>query len=93
MDLPAVVVVTYRDTATVAFRHELTRRAVEAAPPVAARTQYNARAPRGPKPTTRANPAGLTDRQVEILRLLVAGRTLRRRPAATPRALATACVP
>ena len=31
--------------------------------------------PRGPKPTTRANPAGLTDRQVEILRLLVAGRT------------------
>jgi DNA-binding CsgD family transcriptional regulator len=31
--------------------------------------------PRGPTPTTRANPAGLTDRQVEILRLLVAGRT------------------
>jgi DNA-binding CsgD family transcriptional regulator len=31
--------------------------------------------PRGPKPTTRVNPAGLTDRQVEILRLLVAGRT------------------
>jgi DNA-binding CsgD family transcriptional regulator len=33
------------------------------------------RVPRGPKPTTRANPAGLTDRQVEILRLVVAGRT------------------
>jgi len=32
--------------------------------------------PRGPEPTTRANPAGLTDRQVEILRLLVAGRTI-----------------
>ena len=31
--------------------------------------------PRGPKLTTRANPAGLTDRQVEIVRLLVAGRT------------------
>ena len=31
--------------------------------------------PRGPKPTTRENPAGLTDRQVEILRLLVDGRT------------------
>ena len=34
--------------------------------------------PRGPKPTTRANPAGLTDRQVEILRLLVAGPDQRR---------------
>jgi len=32
--------------------------------------------PRGPEPPTRANPAGLTDRQVEILRLLVAGRTI-----------------
>jgi DNA-binding CsgD family transcriptional regulator/tetratricopeptide (TPR) repeat protein len=31
--------------------------------------------PRGPKPTTRMNPAGLTDRQVEILRMLSAGRT------------------
>jgi DNA-binding CsgD family transcriptional regulator/tetratricopeptide (TPR) repeat protein len=31
--------------------------------------------PRGPALTTRANPAGLTDRQVEILRLLAAGRT------------------
>ena len=31
--------------------------------------------PRGPAPTTRANPAGLTDRQVEILRMLTAGRT------------------
>jgi len=31
--------------------------------------------PRGPAPTTRANPAGLTERQAEILRMLVAGRT------------------
>ena len=31
--------------------------------------------PRGPKPTTRANPGGLTDRQVEIVGLLVVGRT------------------
>ena len=31
--------------------------------------------PRGPKPATRANPAGLTERQVEILRKVVAGRT------------------
>ena len=31
--------------------------------------------PRGPKPTTRKDPAGLTDRQVEILRLLADGRT------------------
>ena len=31
--------------------------------------------PRGPKPTTRANPAGLTERQVEILRMVVDGRT------------------
>jgi DNA-binding CsgD family transcriptional regulator len=31
--------------------------------------------PRGPVPTTRANPAGLTGRQVEILRLLAAGMT------------------
>lgn len=31
--------------------------------------------PRGPTPATRANPAGLTERQVEILRLVVAGRT------------------
>jgi DNA-binding NarL/FixJ family response regulator len=31
--------------------------------------------PRGPTPTTRANPAGLTARQIEILRLVVAGRT------------------
>ena len=31
--------------------------------------------PRGPKPTTRENPAGLTDRQVEILRLLADGAT------------------
>ena len=31
--------------------------------------------PRGPKPTTRENPAGLTDRQVEILRLVADSRT------------------
>jgi DNA-binding NarL/FixJ family response regulator len=34
-----------------------------------------AQVPRGPKPTTRANPAGLTDRQVEILHMVAAGRT------------------
>jgi DNA-binding NarL/FixJ family response regulator len=34
-----------------------------------------AQVPRGPKPTTRANPRGLTDRQLEILRMLAAGRT------------------
>ena len=31
--------------------------------------------PRGPQPSTRTNPAGLTDRQVEILRLLAEGLT------------------
>ena len=31
--------------------------------------------PRGPRAATRANPAGLTDRQLEVLGLLVAGRT------------------
>jgi DNA-binding CsgD family transcriptional regulator len=31
--------------------------------------------PRGPAPATRTNPAGLTGRQVEILRLLAGGRT------------------
>jgi DNA-binding CsgD family transcriptional regulator len=31
--------------------------------------------PRGPQPATRANPAGLTDRQAEILRLLACGLT------------------
>jgi DNA-binding CsgD family transcriptional regulator len=31
--------------------------------------------PRGPQPATRSNPAGLTPRQVEILRLLVGGST------------------
>ena len=31
--------------------------------------------PRGPQPTTRANPSGLTDRQVEILGLLGNGLT------------------
>ena len=34
-----------------------------------------AQVPRGPKPSTRANPRALTDRQVEILRMLAAGRT------------------
>jgi DNA-binding NarL/FixJ family response regulator len=34
-----------------------------------------ARIPRGPAPSTRDNPAGLTDRQVEVLRLLAAGLT------------------
>lgn len=33
------------------------------------------RVPRGPQQATRANPAGLTDRQLEILRLVAAGRT------------------
>ena len=31
--------------------------------------------PRGPQPATRANPAGLTERQLEILRLLARGLT------------------
>jgi DNA-binding NarL/FixJ family response regulator len=31
------------------------------------------RLPRGPQPVTRSNPAGLTERQVEILRLLAEG--------------------
>ncbi|HSQ37446.1 MAG TPA: AAA family ATPase [Acidimicrobiia bacterium] len=31
--------------------------------------------PRGPRPATRANPAGLTGRQVEVLRLIAAGLT------------------
>jgi DNA-binding CsgD family transcriptional regulator len=31
------------------------------------------RIPRGPRPSTRANPAGLTRRQVEVLRLLAEG--------------------
>jgi DNA-binding CsgD family transcriptional regulator len=31
--------------------------------------------PRGPQPATRANPAGLSDRQVEVLRLLAEGLT------------------
>ena len=31
--------------------------------------------PRGPAASTRTNPAGLTERQAEILRLLVAGMT------------------
>jgi DNA-binding NarL/FixJ family response regulator len=31
--------------------------------------------PRGPQPATRHNPAGLTSRQVDILRLLATGRT------------------
>jgi DNA-binding NarL/FixJ family response regulator len=49
--------------------------------PAAARTRRQLRAlgvtavPRGPLPGTRNNPMGLTDRQVEILRLLASGRT------------------
>jgi DNA-binding CsgD family transcriptional regulator len=49
--------------------------------PAAAWTRRRLRAlgvttvPRGPQPATRDNPAGLTDRQVEILRLLAAGLT------------------
>jgi hypothetical protein len=48
--------------------------------PAAARTRRQLRAlgvtavPRGPTPATRNNPSGLTDRQVEILRLLASGR-------------------
>ena len=34
-----------------------------------------ARIPRGPAPSTRDNPLGLTDRQVEVLRLLASGLT------------------
>jgi DNA-binding CsgD family transcriptional regulator len=34
-----------------------------------------ARVPRGPAPATRVNPAGLTERQVEVVRLLAAGMT------------------
>ena len=33
------------------------------------------RVPRGPRPTTRTNPAGLTAREVEVLRLIAADRT------------------
>jgi DNA-binding NarL/FixJ family response regulator len=33
------------------------------------------RVPQGPRETTRANPAGLTGRQVEVLKLLVEGLT------------------
>jgi DNA-binding CsgD family transcriptional regulator len=49
--------------------------------PAAARTRRQLRAlgvtavPRGPTPATRNNPSGLTDRQVEILRLLASGLT------------------
>jgi DNA-binding CsgD family transcriptional regulator len=49
--------------------------------PAAARTRRQLRAlgvtavPRGPLPATRNNPSGLTDRQVEILRLLASGLT------------------
>jgi DNA-binding NarL/FixJ family response regulator len=31
--------------------------------------------PRGPKPATKANPAGLTERQIEILQMLASGST------------------
>ena len=34
-----------------------------------------ARVPRGPTPSTRDNPAGLTDRQVQVLQLLARGLT------------------
>jgi DNA-binding CsgD family transcriptional regulator len=49
--------------------------------PAAARTRRRLRelgvtaVPRGPAPATRNNPSGLTDRQVEILRLLASGKT------------------
>jgi DNA-binding NarL/FixJ family response regulator len=33
--------------------------------------------PRGPRPQTRANPAHLTDRELQVLELLVLGRTNR----------------
>ncbi len=44
------------------FRQELRERGVT-------------RIPRGPRPATRDNPAGLTGRQLEVLRLLAAGRS------------------
>ena len=62
----------------------LTRLDELGARPAAARVRRDLRRagvtviPRGPKPTTRENPAGLTDRQVEILRLLADGRDQRR---------------
>jgi DNA-binding NarL/FixJ family response regulator len=49
------------------------------AQPAAARVRQRMRAqgrtgiPRGPRPTTRANQAGLTSREVEVLRLLAEG--------------------
>ncbi len=51
------------------------------APPLADRLRDRLRElgirhiPRGPQPTTRENPAGLTDRQLEVLRHVLAGRT------------------
>jgi len=39
------------------------------------RTLGVTRVPRGPAPSTRENPAGLTNRQIEVLRLLAAGLT------------------
>jgi len=59
----------------------LTRLDELGARPAAARVRRDLRRsgvtviPRGPKPTTRENPAGLTDRQVEILRMLADGAT------------------
>jgi DNA-binding CsgD family transcriptional regulator len=50
------------------------QRAIGAAAQAAARWRRQP-VPRGSKPMARANLAGLTDRQVEILRLVVAGRT------------------
>lgn len=65
---------------------ETVRGAVEAAdllgvPPLARRLRDRLRElgvrriPRGPQPATRENPAGLTDRQLEVLRHVAAGRT------------------
>jgi DNA-binding CsgD family transcriptional regulator len=59
----------------------LTRLDELGARPAAARVRRDLRRsgvtviPPGPKPTTRENPAGLTDRQVEILRMLADGAT------------------
>jgi DNA-binding NarL/FixJ family response regulator len=64
----------------VALREALTTFERLGARPAALTTARRLRAmgargiPRGPRPTTRANPAGLTDREVDVLRLLVDGR-------------------
>lgn len=65
---------------------DIVRSAVEAAdllgvPPLADRLRQRLRElgvrriPRGPQATTRVNPAGLTDRQLEVLRHVASGRT------------------